>query len=222
MNRFFSCVQIAVIILGVVASASPQTVATPATPRAPQVQFDAARVPIPPDYSQKSAWAADGGDAGSGPTGAKELYPESRKADGFFVHPTTYFSGENWNQSIDDTATNARTDFGSIRNQASVFNLCCRVYAPRYRQMTANGFLDPTASSKAALDLAYSDVKRAFNYFIAHYNDGRPFIIAGHSQGSRHVRRLIEEEIDSMKLRKQLVAAYIVGNWIEEELVRQA
>ena len=183
---------------------------------AAQAPFDAARAPAAPDYSQKSAWAADGGDAGAGPPGLMESYPESRKADVFFIHPTSYFSMENWNQPIDDAATNARTDSGSIRNQASVFQLCCRVYAPRYRQMSVAGFLSPSASSKAAMDLAYSDVKRAFDYYLAHYNHGRPFIIAGHSQGSRHARRLIEEEIAGTPLRKQFVAGYIAGNWIEE------
>jgi hypothetical protein len=145
-----------------------------------------------------------------------ERYPESRKADVFFVHPTTFFSTEKWNQPIDDAATNARTYLGPIRNQASVFNFCCRVYAPRYRQMTFNGSLASSVNSKAAMDLAYSDVKRAFNYFIARYNHGQPFIIAGHGQGSRHLRRLIQEDVDGTPLRKHLVAAYIVGDWIEE------
>ena len=204
------------IILGIAAIAFSATIAMPRSALALESHFDASHAPPAPDYSQKKAWAADGGDAGSGPPGLKELYPESRKADVFFIHPTTYFSADNWNQPIDDAATNARTDNGPIRNQASVFNLCCRVYAPRYRQMSFKGFRDPTAESKAAMDLAYSDVKRAFDYYLTHYNHGRPFIIAGHSQGSRHARRLIEQEIDGKPVQEQLVAAYIVGNWIEE------
>lgn len=184
--------------------------------RAPRPPFDIAQAPPAPDYGDRSAWAADGGDAGAGPAGVMENYPESRKADVFFILPTSYFSSERWNQPIDDAQTIGRTDSGSIRNQASVFNLCCRVYAPRYRRVTLGGFLCPSPSSRAAMDLAYSDVKRAFQYYLAHYNHGRPFIIAGHSQGSRHARRLIEEEIDGTKLRSQFVAAYLVGNWIEE------
>ena len=81
-------------------------------------------------------------DAGSGPPGVTEPYPESRKADVFFIYPTTYF-GDHWNAAVDDAKTNRATDEGPILNQASAFNLCCRVYAPRYRQMTFSGFMEP-------------------------------------------------------------------------------
>ena len=67
------------------------------------------------------------------------------------------------------------------------------------------------------MDLAYSDVKRAFEYYLAHYNHGRPFIIASHSQGSRHAKILVQEMIDGTPLMKQFVAAYIVGNWLDED-----
>ncbi|HUJ03438.1 MAG TPA: DUF3089 domain-containing protein, partial [Rhizomicrobium sp.] len=117
---------------------------------------------------------------------------------------------------ISDAETNAKTDKGSLRNQASAFNGCCAVYAPRYRQMTFGGFLEPSADSKAAMDLAYSDVKRAFQFYLAHYNHGRPFIIASHSQGSRHAKRLVQDVVDGSPLMKQFVAAYIVGNWLDE------
>ena len=45
-----------------------------------------------------------------------------------------------------------------------------------------------------------------------HYNKGRPFILAGHSQGSAHLLRLIQDYIDNnQSLRKQLVAVYALG-----------
>jgi hypothetical protein len=184
---------------------------------APSAPFDAAMAPPAPDYSQRSAWAAFGGDAGGAPADVAQSDPESHKADVFFIHPTTYFSNDKWNQPLDDSATNTRTDNGPIRNQASAFQLCCRVYAPRYRQMTFGGFLQHSDSSKQAMDLAYSDVKRAFDYYMAHENHGRPFIIASHSQGSRHARRLIADEIDDTPLAGRMVAAYIAGNWIDAD-----
>jgi hypothetical protein len=64
---------------------------------------------------------------------------------------------------------------------------------------------------EAALDLAYSDVKRAFDYYLANENKGRPIIIAGHSQGTVHATRLLKEYFDGKELGKQLVAAYIIG-----------
>ncbi|HLP52856.1 MAG TPA: DUF3089 domain-containing protein, partial [Chitinophagales bacterium] len=53
--------------------------------------------------------------------------------------------------------------------------------------------------------------KRAFQYYLDHYNNGRPIIIASHSQGSHHTRCLIAEFFDGTPLQKKLVAAYVVG-----------
>lgn len=186
----------------------------------PREHFDATKAPSAPDYSQARFWAAlpdAAGASASAPKGVSAIDPRAAQVDVFFIHPTTFFSNSQWNQPLDDADTNARTDKGTIRNQASVFNGCCRIYAPRYRQMTFSGYLQPSNDSKAALDLAYSDVKRGFEYYLAHYNHGRPFIIASHSQGSRHARILVEQMIDGSKLRNQLVAAYIIGNWIDRD-----
>jgi hypothetical protein len=182
--------------------------------------FDPAKSPPAPDYSQSASWAAlpDKTDASDvAPAGATIADPASAPADVFFIHPTTYFSARHWNADVADAKTNADTDSGTIRYQASVFNGCCAVYAPRYRQMTYGGFVEPSADSQAAMALAYSDVKAAFEYYLAHYNHGRPFIIASHSQGSRHAKMLVQELIDGTPLMKQFVAAYIAGNWLDED-----
>ena len=190
---------------------------------APSQSFDAMHPPPAPDYAKTASWAAlpDMKDASDvAPRGVAMADPKTAPADVFFIHPTSFFSNDRWNADISDTKTNARTDKGSIRNQASVFNGCCRVYAPRYRQMTFSGFLDPSKSSAEALDLAYSDVKRAFRYYLAHDNHGRPFIVASHSQGSRLATRLVKEMIDGTPLMQRFVAAYIAGNWIDDGYFR--
>ena len=64
------------------------------------------------------------------------------------------------------------------------FNACCAVYAPRYRQANGRAFTHPDAKGQPALDLAYSDVERAFERFLAQTDD-RPFLIASHSQGTQ-------------------------------------
>ena len=56
-----------------------------------------------------------------------------------------------------------------------------------------------------------SDVKKAFEYYLEHYNNGRPIIIASHSQGSTHTIRLLKEFFDGKPLSKKLVVAYVVG-----------
>lgn len=186
----------------------------------PHEAFDAAKAPPAPDYAKEQSWAAlpeKPGTSAVTPKNVCAISPRDARVDVFFVHPTSFFSNSQWNQPIDDAQTNARTDSGAIRNQASVFNGCCRIYAPRYRQMTFSGFLKPSKSAASALDLAYSDVKRAFTYYLAHYNHGRPFILASHSQGTRHARVLIEEMIDGTPLSGRLVAAYLIGNWIDRD-----
>ena len=61
------------------------------------------------------------------------------------------------------------------------------------------------------LGFAYEDVKRAFEYYLENYNQGRPFIIATHSQGSHHALRLLKEVIDTSDLHERMVAAYLIG-----------
>jgi hypothetical protein len=111
-----------------------------------------------------------------------------------------------------DAALNMRTDSSTILNQATAFNAAGRVFAPRYRQAHYQAFVTEYKEDKAAaLDVAYSDVKRAFEYYLAKENKGRPIIIAGHSQGTVHATRLLKEYFDGKELGKQLVAAYIIG-----------
>ena len=62
-----------------------------------------------------------------------------------------------------------------------------------------------------AFKLAYGDVKAAFQYYLSHYNNGRPIIIASHSQGTVMAVWLLQEFFDGTPLQKQLVAAYITG-----------
>lgn len=182
--------------------------------------FAEAPPPAAPDYSVETSWAAlpdrqdpadvlPGGDVHDGQATAQ--------VDVFFVHPTTFFGTASWNQPLDDNATNQLTDTFVLRGQASVFNSCCKIYASRYRQATIYSFMDKSGSGTSALDLAYEDVQRAFDYFIEHYNQGRPFILAAHSQGSLHLRTLLEKRITGTPLRERLVAAYPIGFGIDRD-----
>ncbi len=173
----------------------------------------------PPEYAQVSNWAAlpDHADAADVvPEGSTDTQA-SASADVFFVHPTTYYKPQHWNQPLDESETNALTDNFVMKNQTSAFNGCCRIYAPRYRQATVYSFLDKGVDGPAALALAYQDVERAFDHFIEHFNGGRPFIVAGHSQGALHVRTLLEKRITGTALAARLVAAFPVGFAIDRE-----
>lgn len=146
--------------------------------------------------------------------------PAAERADVFFIHPTTYLSGATPNARYDEPgATSTQIDTGVLRFQASVFNACCRIYAPHYRQASIRAFWGYSdAQATAAFDLAYADVLRAFDYYIEHENHGRPFIIASHSQGSLHALRLVQERLAGQPLRARLVAAYIIGYAVPLEL----
>lgn len=168
--------------------------------------------PPPPDYGDPANWAAwpdRPGPAQSVPANATSI-ARSPAVDVFYIHPTTFRSAERWNQPVDDSATNAWTDRSVIARQASVFNGCCRVFAPRYRQASTRAFAEMAGEGARAYDLAYGDVTRAFDSFLASVH-GRPFILAGHSQGALFVTRLLADRISGTPLAARIVAAYAIG-----------
>jgi len=190
----------------------------------PARPFGELPTPPPPDYSRRDAWAAlpDRADAAdvvplNDPFGDRQATAE---VDVFYIHPTTYRGTEFWNQPLDDAATNAWTDQSVIARQAAVFNACCRIYAPRYRQASASGvYAPPEMHARGAYDLAWGDVRSAFLYYLEHWNHGRPFILAGHSQGAEHIRRWLEEFGADPRLRARLVVAYPIGIPFSEGVV---
>ena len=185
----------------------------------PKQAFAPLNVPPAPDYASLDNWAAhpDKKDpADRTPAGLPDLQ-DSSGVDVFFLHPTTYTGSKRyenaWNADVRDAKTNKKTDESSILFQASIFNGAGRVFAPRYRQAHLHVFFakKDSVSAKEALHVAYSDVKAAFQYYLDHWNHGRPFIIAAHSQGSRHAMFLIKEMIENHPIAQQFVAGYIVG-----------
>lgn len=180
----------------------------------PHKEFSPSVAPAEPDYNEPESWAAlptVKGLVDSVPQGVS-VSTKSREADVFFIHPTTYFNRESWNAPLTDPKSRHRVDVAVTKHQASAFNACCRVYAPRYRQATLAFAFRFENHGKKALKLAYLDVVRAFQHYMKHWNQGRPFILAGHSQGTMHALRLLEEHIVTKAWQQQLVAAYLVGN----------
>jgi Protein of unknown function (DUF3089) len=186
----------------------------------PKGHYNVARIPAAPNYSDSSAWAAlpwmkDAADML--PSDTMQDMQSTSRVDVFFLHPTIYTNGpqsnSNWNASLSKRKLNKQIDESTIKYQASIFNGVGRVYAPRYRQAHLLAFFTKKRKPDAekALKLAYEDVRAAFEYYLKHYNDGRPFIIAGHSQGAFHAKQLVKDYIEGQPLQDQLVAAYLVG-----------
>jgi hypothetical protein len=170
-----------------------------------------------PNYSDLDYWAAHPWKWDPSDSVPKPFRNEVRDsvADVFFLHPTTYTSKKkfkNQNADIDDDYINAKTDYSSILYQASVFNQHCRVFSPRYRQAHIVTFFDKDKEkANKVFETAYEDLKTAFEYYLLHWNNGRPIIIASHSQGSLLAERLLKDFFQDKPLKNKLVAAYILG-----------
>ncbi len=188
--------------------------------------FTLASVPPAPDYSKQAYWASlpdkvDAADSIPAKSNLTEMQANA-KADVFFVYPTI-FTGKpthanHWNADVNDSDLNDKIQRGTILNQASAFNGSCRIYAPYYRQAHLYAFYtDNREAAAKALELAYQDVKTAFEYYLEYFNQGRPIVIASHSQGSYHTERLLKDFFDGRQLKKQLVAAYLVGRAIRPD-----
>lgn len=191
-----------------------------------QSRFSTSPIPPPPDYSLSSTWAAlptkkDAADSVPRKSNLKDLQATA-KADVFFIYPTIFIKEPQniylWNADVNDTELNHLIQTSTILNQATIFNGACRVYAPYYRQAHLYAFYtSERADAVGALNLAYEDVKAAFEFYLKSYNQGRPIIIASHSQGSYHGMRLLQDYFDGKELQKQLVAAYLIGRAIKPD-----
>ncbi len=184
---------------------------------APEHDFSADLAPSAPDYSDPAWWAALPFSDDPSDQMPEGVTREPLGVAVFFVHPTSYFGKESWNQPLADEGANWVVDQRVLRHQASVFNSCCDVYAPRYRQATFFSFMDQDGNGEKALALAYDDVVAAFDYFLTDIDPNQPFIVAGHSQGSKHAALLVSEHISGTDLHDRMVAAYLIGFGVTAE-----
>lgn len=128
----------------------------------------------------------------------------------FFIHPTSYLAKEHWNAPLDDAESRDRAEL-FVRGMASPFGDSPDLWAPRYRQAAFGAFLTDEPAAGQALDAAYGDVLQAFDYFIASIDKDTPIVLAGHSQGAFHLRRLLKERVAGTPLAKRIAAAYVIG-----------
>lgn len=149
----------------------------------------------------------------------------NKSVDVFYVYPTVS-SDPSGNMDIVSESERALAQ-GIFQAQASVYEKSTNIFAPYYRQMTTQVSLpdDPNAQATDTdeFKLGASDVQDAFDYYIKNLNQGRPFIIAGHSQGSMALIKLIKNEFGkNEELRNNLVAAYIIGYTVTDEDLEKA
>lgn len=180
---------LALVLALALASAPPTAGALP--------PLAAAAVPPSPDYVRDAAWLAKP---------ARPTLP----VDVFYVYPTVLMNGADWLMDTADPAmcTAARVP---LTRQASVFEGQANIYAPMYRQANI-AVLGLDKQEAARLNkFAVDDVWRALTRYLEHENNGRPFFLAGHSQGSKILTELMLAHWGSLGVEQKLVAALLPG-----------
>lgn len=136
----------------------------------------------------------------------------NKPVDVFYVYPTV---SSNASGRMDITSEDERAlAEGIYQAQATVFESHANVFAPYYRQMSTNVNMPQSglATDTPEFRQGAADVADAFEYYIENLNEGRPFILAGHSQGTMALIELIKTRFGNDEaLRNRLVAAYLIG-----------
>ena len=127
--------------------------------------------------------------------------------DCFYLYPTVSTQrADNANLQVQPA------EVGAAVAQASPFSPLCRIWAPMYRQRTEASLAKGLGNDPAADAAAYRSVLAGWKDYLAHFNDGRPVIFIGHSQGAAMLIRLLAGQVDpSSKLRGRTVSAIIAG-----------
>lgn len=176
--------------------------------------------PESPDYESLKSWAVH-------PKNKLELLSDFENensklpVDVFFIYPTMLSNKRDvsWNADIYDPQTRDFVLGSSIKYQSSAWYSVGNLYVPFYRQAHLRVFRTDfwKNGGEQAYELAYEDLRQAFLTFLTKYNHSKPIIIAGHSQGASHAKRLLKEFFDGKPLQKKLIAAYLIGTKIIPE-----
>ncbi|NCC67041.1 MAG: DUF3089 domain-containing protein [Clostridia bacterium] len=142
--------------------------------------------------------------------------------DVFYLYPTAYyrFSPDDPVVCEIDNALMRTNAVSAHKRQATAFQTVGNIYAPYYRQPDAVTTLSLSEKEKDELlkGATKKDVFAAFDYYIEHYNNGRPFILAGHSLGSNMLLYLLSEYMEEHPdVYARMVAAYVIGYSVTED-----
>ena len=125
--------------------------------------------------------------------------------DCFYVYPTVSAD----QQSNSDLTPAADEEIAMTRQQVARFASACRLFVPIYRQVTVTVMRGETPPGDR--ELAYQDVKAAWDEYLKRSNGGRGVVLIAHSQGAFVLRRLIREEVDGKPQQSLIVSALLIG-----------
>jgi hypothetical protein len=158
------------------------------------------------DYSQSRHWLS--------------LPPTVYKADVFYLYPTTSWTKDNSTSricAIDDSLMMAGAAQAFTR-QATAFDTAANVYAPFYRQDNSS----PDNRLNVIAGIPTADAVAAFDFYIRNFNNGRPFILAGHSQGANIVCNLLSGYLKANpKVYARMIAAYVIGGPVTAQFLKE-
>ena len=160
-----------------------------------------------PSYANAANWAY------------RETGREGTSADVFFVGPTAYRGEEGVYNWLDYDPVVKPKFIGAVTMEKGIYDTDARFFAPLYHQAAVNTAEMSQEERQPYYQLAYDDVRAAFDYYLKHDNAGRPIILAGFSQGAEMCIRLLEDCFADPALNARLVACYAIGwRFTQEEL----
>lgn len=163
----------------------------------------------PSDYSDPDNWAS---------------LPQNpdKEADTFYIYPTAYIStAKNAPEIVPiEDETMRKGALGNIELNCGVFSDSTNVYVPFYRQSNLSAIAGLSADELLAFQMREqrTDIYAALDHYFEHYNNGRPFILAGHSQGSVMLKIVLREYMKAHpEYYERMIAAYVLGYSITNE-----
>ena len=176
--------------------------------------------PLKPDFKSIDSWAVHPNKKVDVLADFEQNEPKL-EVDIFFIYPTLHSESKDlsWNSDIYKEETRNLVLESSVKYQSSAWFSTGKLYVPYYRQAHLRVFGPEfwNNGGEKAYELAYQDLKQAFLIFLEKYNYNRPIIIAGHSQGAGHAKRLLKEFFDEKPLQNKLIAAYLIGTRVMED-----
>lgn len=123
--------------------------------------------------------------------------------DCFYVYPTMDLRVRT---GVHEDLTDVEGPERAITGQARWLRQHCRLYVPNYRQVTYGTYFKREVVSDGCFEVAYGDAEAAWEHYLQVYNQGRPVMLYGHSQGGQITSRLFREREDD-----QVLATYAIG-----------
>lgn len=170
----------------------------------PGQPFQTYEKPEAPNYNLAKNWMAL-------PDLASDPYEHETKGDVFVVLPVLYKGGDHWNLPITQDSQIELLNRVIRPNYVAPYQDAGRLFVPYYRQASLYTAMTNREDARRALNLAYQDVRKAFEVFLKHSPPERPIILAGHGQGAAHAQRLLADFFKG-PLRERLAGAYIIDH----------